>query len=234
MFTVNQVRNSRTDRYFAESPLSVPPVNQTKHPAGAMMLGVVASDGKKIPPYWFPCGLKISQEYLTVMKEVVKPGWTLTMLGSNMFGSKILPQGIRPKKLSHGARRISRISGLPHHDHHLHQTVIHGPAASPIEMWMSGRPLLSRSGLPYPQTSLRRRALPLGPGWRLWLRLGEITLNNKCVISDKCIRKVSTFYSIVIWVKLTMLLVARIFPRFAPAYCTLKYLRLSIEVGNAQ
>ncbi|QQP50080.1 Hypothetical protein FKW44_010961 [Caligus rogercresseyi] len=29
----------------------VPPINATKHPQGAMMLGVVASDGKSMPPY---------------------------------------------------------------------------------------------------------------------------------------------------------------------------------------
>ena len=39
-----------------------------------MMLGVVASDGKSMPPYWFPEGLKIGQEeYLNVLKTVVKP-----------------------------------------------------------------------------------------------------------------------------------------------------------------
>ena len=45
-----------------------------KHPVSAMMLGVVGSDGKQMPPYWFPQGLKIGQnEYLEVLKTVVKP-----------------------------------------------------------------------------------------------------------------------------------------------------------------
>ncbi len=39
-----------------------------------MMLGVVASDGKAMPPYWFPQGLKISQKvYQEVLENVVKP-----------------------------------------------------------------------------------------------------------------------------------------------------------------
>ena len=50
------------------------PVMRTKHPQGVMMLGVVASDGKKMPPYFFPQGLKINTEvYLNVMRKVVKP-----------------------------------------------------------------------------------------------------------------------------------------------------------------
>ncbi len=52
----------------------VPPINTTKHPQSAMMLGVVASDGKRMPPYWFPKGLKVgTEEYLEVMQRVVKP-----------------------------------------------------------------------------------------------------------------------------------------------------------------
>ncbi|QQP40024.1 Uncharacterized protein FKW44_013923 [Caligus rogercresseyi] len=55
-------------------PPRCPPINRTKHPAGAMMLGVVTSDGKAMPPYWFPKGLKVGmEEYLEVMKTVVKP-----------------------------------------------------------------------------------------------------------------------------------------------------------------
>ncbi|QQP49440.1 Putative transposable element [Caligus rogercresseyi] len=33
------------------------------------MLGVVASDGKSMPPFWFPAGLKVgANEYLDVLK----------------------------------------------------------------------------------------------------------------------------------------------------------------------
>lgn len=57
LWTVDQSRNSRNDRYLAFCVEEVPPINVTKHPASAMMLGVVASNGKRMPPYWFPKGL---------------------------------------------------------------------------------------------------------------------------------------------------------------------------------
>ncbi len=73
-WVVDQARNSQNDRWLAEGPEDVPPINTTKHPAGIMMLGVVTSDGKAMPPYWYPKGLGIGQKaYLHVMKTVVKP-----------------------------------------------------------------------------------------------------------------------------------------------------------------
>ena len=73
-WTVDQSRNARNDRYLAYAVDEVPPINQTKHPQSAMMLGVVASNGKKMPPFWFPRGLKVgAKEYLEVMATVVKP-----------------------------------------------------------------------------------------------------------------------------------------------------------------
>ena len=73
-WTVDQARNARNDRYLAYRVEDVPPINVTKHPASVMMLGVVTSDGKKMPPYWFPKGLRVgTEEYLDVMKNVVKP-----------------------------------------------------------------------------------------------------------------------------------------------------------------
>ncbi len=74
MFVVDQARNARNDRYLAYCVDEVPPINQTKHPQGVMMLGVVASDGKRMPPHFFPAGLKINTEvYLDVLTNVVKP-----------------------------------------------------------------------------------------------------------------------------------------------------------------
>ena len=73
-WTVDQARNAQNDRFLAFRVEDVPPVNQTKHPASAMMLGVVASDGKRMPPFWFPKGLRVgAKEYLEVMETVVKP-----------------------------------------------------------------------------------------------------------------------------------------------------------------
>ena len=74
MWTVDQSRNSRNDRYLAYCVDAVPPIMAQKHPASAMMLGVVTSDGKRMPPFWFEKGLKINKEvYKNVMETVVKP-----------------------------------------------------------------------------------------------------------------------------------------------------------------
>ncbi len=50
MWTMDQYRNSRNDRYLAYSISEVTPIIWTKHPASVMMLGVVASDGRRMPP----------------------------------------------------------------------------------------------------------------------------------------------------------------------------------------
>ncbi len=74
LWTVDQARNARNDRYLAYNVSEVPSINVTKHPASAMMLGVVASDGKRMPPFWFQKGVKIGQkEYEDVLTHVVKP-----------------------------------------------------------------------------------------------------------------------------------------------------------------
>lgn len=73
-WVVDQAFNHQNDRYIAWSINDVPGVNRTKHPAGIMMLGCVASNGLKMPPYWFEVGLKINAKvYLNVLKTVVKP-----------------------------------------------------------------------------------------------------------------------------------------------------------------
>jgi len=83
-WTVDQSRNARNDRYIAFAVDEVPPINQTKHPASAMMLGVVTSDGKAMPPYWFPQGLRAgAKEYLDVMEKVVKPWLDATYPSGN-------------------------------------------------------------------------------------------------------------------------------------------------------
>jgi hypothetical protein len=49
IFTVDAVSNSRSLRYIAKRPEDVTGV--TKHPAGAMILGIIDSDGKVFPPF---------------------------------------------------------------------------------------------------------------------------------------------------------------------------------------
>ena len=74
-FTVDPVSNSRHDRFL--SPLKVQDVpdhvkfvTQTKHPAQVMMFGLVASDGKKMPPVFLPSGLRMNaKEYISHVLE---------------------------------------------------------------------------------------------------------------------------------------------------------------------
>lgn len=74
IFTVDQVYNRRNDRFLAESTDEVQGVYRTKHPAQVMVLGVLGSDGKKMPPYFFKQGEKIGSEvYYKVLRYVVLP-----------------------------------------------------------------------------------------------------------------------------------------------------------------
>jgi hypothetical protein len=47
IFTVDQSYNRRNDRVIVEKGSEATPVSKTKHPAGVMVLGIIASDGKK-------------------------------------------------------------------------------------------------------------------------------------------------------------------------------------------
>lgn len=53
IFTVDAVVNCLNNRFIGESVKEVKGVNRTKHLAQVMVLGVVASDGKRMPPYFF-------------------------------------------------------------------------------------------------------------------------------------------------------------------------------------
>jgi transposase len=79
IFDVDSVSNSRMDRFlsadkFGDVPAHIKFKYQTKHPASIMMFGLVASDGKKMPPFFFPVGTKINSDvYVDLLKTVVKP-----------------------------------------------------------------------------------------------------------------------------------------------------------------
>lgn len=59
MWTVDQVRNARNDRFLAFCVDEIPPIHATKHVGSVMLLDVIASDGKRMLPFWFEVGLKI-------------------------------------------------------------------------------------------------------------------------------------------------------------------------------
>lgn len=84
LFTVDSVSNSRTNRYISSKKASDVPENikftfRTKHPAGVMVFGLVASDGKTMDPVFIQEGLKVNTHvYLGILKNHVLPWITST------------------------------------------------------------------------------------------------------------------------------------------------------------
>eukprot|EP00096_Caligus_rogercresseyi_P012958 TRINITY_DN5623_c0_g1_i1.p1 TRINITY_DN5623_c0_g1~~TRINITY_DN5623_c0_g1_i1.p1 ORF type:complete len:138 (-),score=3.77 TRINITY_DN5623_c0_g1_i1:165-533(-) len=77
-FTLGAVFNRRNDRCFAKSLDHVEGTYRTKLPQQIMMLGVVSSDGKKTPPYFFKPGEKVDTAvYYKVLMWTVLP-WLRT------------------------------------------------------------------------------------------------------------------------------------------------------------
>ncbi len=73
MRTVDQVRNSRNDRFLAFSMEIAPLIHSQKHSVLAMILGMVALDRCRMRPFWYKKGLKINTaDYVNVLKDMVK------------------------------------------------------------------------------------------------------------------------------------------------------------------
>ena len=73
-WTWDQARNAWNNCYLAYSIEEVPAINQTKHLASALMLGVVVCGGCGMPPYLFPHGLKKgAKAYQEVLVDIMKP-----------------------------------------------------------------------------------------------------------------------------------------------------------------
>ena len=63
--------NHQNDRYLSYCIESVPEKHRTTRPSGAMMLGVIASDGKVMPPLWIDKGTKVdSNVYIKNLEKV--------------------------------------------------------------------------------------------------------------------------------------------------------------------
>ncbi|QQP53106.1 Uncharacterized protein FKW44_005461, partial [Caligus rogercresseyi] len=78
IFTLDAVFNRRNDWYIAKSLDRVEGTYRTKHPQQIMMLGVVSSDGKKMPQYFFKPGEKVNTAaYYKVSRWKVLP-WLRT------------------------------------------------------------------------------------------------------------------------------------------------------------
>jgi hypothetical protein len=78
-FDLDSVSNSRFDRYLSSEAAKDVPEHvrfkfRTKHPQSIMMFGLVASDGKKMPPFFWPKGARINADaYVRLLRTVVKP-----------------------------------------------------------------------------------------------------------------------------------------------------------------
>ncbi len=73
---MDAVLNGRNDWYLAESIADVKDTFRTKHPV--KVLGVVASDGKKMPSFFFKLGEKVGADvYYKVLRYHVLP-WLKT------------------------------------------------------------------------------------------------------------------------------------------------------------
>ena len=74
IFTVDQVYNRQNDRYIAKSIEEVKGTFRTKHPAQVMVLGVLASDGCRMAPYFFKAHEKINSDvYYRVLRYHILP-----------------------------------------------------------------------------------------------------------------------------------------------------------------
>ena len=59
-------------------------VTTTKNPASVMMLGVVASNGEKIPPLWFKAGYRLTAaDYRDILATNVLPWVRKTTKGAD-------------------------------------------------------------------------------------------------------------------------------------------------------
>ncbi len=73
-FSQDQKVNWKNNRWLCADISDLPIVMATKFPTTVMVLGVVSNEGGVMPPHIFAKWLKINtEEYVKVLKEVVKP-----------------------------------------------------------------------------------------------------------------------------------------------------------------
>ncbi|QQP33105.1 Putative transposable element [Caligus rogercresseyi] len=83
IFTVDAVLNRRNDRFLAETRGQVEGYYRTKHPAQVMVLGIVASDGNKMPPHFFRPNEKVNSDvYYKVLSTFPMNNYVFTQDGA--------------------------------------------------------------------------------------------------------------------------------------------------------
>ena len=84
IFTVDQAHNYHNDRVVVKKGAKAKPKFKTKHPASVMVLGIIASDGKKCPPIFIKQGVKINaQVYQRLLRYNVLPWLKATYPAGN-------------------------------------------------------------------------------------------------------------------------------------------------------
>lgn len=90
LFNIDPVSNTRTDRFISPKKIEEVPENikfkfTTKHPAGVMVFGAVASNGLKMPPVFIKEGLKVNTEvYIGILKDHLMP-WIKVNFGEDQL-----------------------------------------------------------------------------------------------------------------------------------------------------
>ncbi len=118
-FSQVQKVNRKHERWLCADISDVPIVMATKFPATVMVLGMVSNEADVMPPHIFAKGLKINtEEYVKVLKEVVKPWMDGVAAGRHYVFQQDGCPPITAKPPRSGAGRTSpssgrRRSGLP-------------------------------------------------------------------------------------------------------------------------
>ncbi|QQP35714.1 Uncharacterized protein FKW44_024007, partial [Caligus rogercresseyi] len=89
IFTVDAGLNRRNDRFLAETRGQVEGYYRTKHPAEVMVLGIVASDGNKMPPHFFRPNEKVNSDvYYKVLSTFPMNNYVFTQDGARLTRSR--------------------------------------------------------------------------------------------------------------------------------------------------
>ena len=82
---------------MCQYPEDVPHVMHTQFPATVMVLSVVSNKGHVMPPHFFEKGLRVNaEEYMKVLRDVVKPWIDRVAEGRPYLSSRTLHPPTRP------------------------------------------------------------------------------------------------------------------------------------------
>ncbi len=71
IFTVNQNHNCLNDRWIAIDRSDIKGIYKTKHPQQVMVLGIIASNGKRMPPIFNSTERLNKEKYYSILRYKV-------------------------------------------------------------------------------------------------------------------------------------------------------------------